>query len=138
MRFLAMVFLVLCSHLLLDFFTLDFTPPYGLPLFWPFPATISSPPAPFFINITRSPHSVHFFASLFSRHNLKAALLEIGILGGCRPAGGRRQERPGRRPAEAADGVNGAPLNSLFKSRLPAGRQRGKTRQYRRNHVASA
>ena len=82
LRHLAMVFLVLASHLVLDFLTLDFAPPYGLPLFWPLSSEYVIDASPVFINITRSPRSLHFFPSLFSLHNLKAALLEIGILGG--------------------------------------------------------
>jgi inner membrane protein len=80
--FFTMVFSVLASHLVLDFLTLDFTPPYGLPLFWPLSSEYFIDASPIFSNITRSSHSADFFSSLFSRHNLKAALLEIGILGG--------------------------------------------------------
>jgi inner membrane protein len=78
----AMAFIVLASHLVLDFLTLDFKPPYGLPLFWPLSGDYVIDASPVFLNITRSPHSANFFSSLFSLHNLKAALLEIGILGG--------------------------------------------------------
>jgi membrane-bound metal-dependent hydrolase YbcI (DUF457 family) len=81
LKFFAFTFIVLCSHLLLDFHTLDFTPPYGLPLFWPFSGRYYIAAHPVFINITRSPHSTNFFSSLFSPHNLKAALLEIVLLG---------------------------------------------------------
>jgi membrane-bound metal-dependent hydrolase YbcI (DUF457 family) len=80
-RLSALVFLVFCSHLLLDFFTYDFAAPYGLPLFWPIANDYYIAGHPIFINITRSPHSVNFFSSLFSGHNLKAALLEIALLG---------------------------------------------------------
>jgi len=81
-RFSALVFLVLSAHLLLDFFTRDFATPYGLPLFWPFTSNYYIAAHPIFINITRSAHSGNFFSSLFSSHNLKAALLEIALLGG--------------------------------------------------------
>jgi inner membrane protein len=77
-----MVFLVFYSHLLLDFFTWDFAPPYGLPIFWPFSTKYFIAAHPFFINITRSAHSANFFSSLFSRHNLDAALRELVLLGG--------------------------------------------------------
>jgi membrane-bound metal-dependent hydrolase YbcI (DUF457 family) len=81
-RHAAMVFLVLLSHLLLDYFTRDLAAPYGLPLFWPLSGAYHFAPSPFFINITRSAASSDFFLSLFSAHNLKAALLEVGLLGG--------------------------------------------------------
>jgi inner membrane protein len=78
----AAIFLVGFSHLLLDFFTFDFAPPYGLPLFWPFSGRYFIAARPFFLNITRSEHSGDFFTSLFSRHNLEAALRETLLLGG--------------------------------------------------------
>jgi inner membrane protein len=81
-RFAALVFLLFYSHLLLDYFTKDFTAPYGLPLFWPFSKNYYIAAHPIFINITRSTHSANFFSSLLSRHNLEAALLEILLLGG--------------------------------------------------------
>jgi hypothetical protein len=68
--------------LLLDFFAMDFVAPYGLPLFWPFSSRYFIAADPVFINVTRSQHSHDFLASLFSGHNLNAALREILILGG--------------------------------------------------------
>ena len=76
------VFLVFYSHLLLDFFTWDFAPPYGLPLFWPFSAKYFIAAHPVFININRSARSANFFSSLFSSHNLDAVLRELALLGG--------------------------------------------------------
>jgi inner membrane protein len=81
-RLSALVFLLFYSHLLLDFFTMDFTAPYGLPIFWPFSKKYYIAAHPFFFNITRSAHTANFFSSLLNRHNLKAALLEIVLLGG--------------------------------------------------------
>jgi inner membrane protein len=81
-RFSVPVFLIFFSHLLLDFFTRDFAAPYGLPLFWPFSKNYYIAAHPVFINITRSAHSANFFSSLFSRHNLEAAMREIMLLGG--------------------------------------------------------
>jgi inner membrane protein len=78
----GLIFLIFYSHLLLDFFTRDFSAPYGLPLFWPLTNKYYIASHPIFINITRSAHSANFFSSLFSRHNLEAALLEILLLGG--------------------------------------------------------
>lgn len=76
------IFLVFCSHLLLDYFAWDFVAPYGLPLFWPFSSRYFIAARPFFINIIRSPASTDFFPSLFNHHNLAAALREIIVLGG--------------------------------------------------------
>lgn len=78
----AGIFLVFYSHLLLDYFALDFSAPYGLPLFWPLSSRYFIAAKPIFINITRSEQSHDFFASLLSRHNLVAALREIVLLGG--------------------------------------------------------
>jgi inner membrane protein len=78
----TVIFLVFYSHLLLDFFALDFVAPYGLPLFWPFSNRYFIAARPFFLNITRSPETRNFFISIFNRHNLTAALREIIILGG--------------------------------------------------------
>lgn len=101
-RLATPVFLIFSSHLLLDFFTRDFTAPFGLPLFWPFSKNYYIAARPIFINITRSARSADFFPSLFSRHNLKAALLEIGLLGGSALLAGmvRRvlNKRAGRSP----------------------------------------
>jgi membrane-bound metal-dependent hydrolase YbcI (DUF457 family) len=82
LKFFAFAFIIFCSHLLFDFFTFDFTPPYGMPLFWPLANGYHIAAHPVFINITRSPYSANFFSSLFSPHNLKAVLLEIVVLGG--------------------------------------------------------
>lgn len=77
-----MIFLVYCSHLLLDVFALDFVAPYGLPLFWPFSSRSIIASRPLFLNITRSPLAGDFLASIFNRHNLQAALREVVIIGG--------------------------------------------------------
>jgi len=76
------IFLVFYFHLILDFFALDFVSPYGLPLLWPFSGRYFIAAKPIFLNITRSAQSHDFLASLFSRHNLGAALREIILLGG--------------------------------------------------------
>lgn len=81
-KFYLIPFLLFYTHLLLDFLTWDFSPPYGLPLFWPISQGYTIAAKPIFINITRSALSTNFFSSLFSRHNLDAALREIVLLGG--------------------------------------------------------
>jgi inner membrane protein len=81
-RFSTPVLLIFYSHLLLDFFSKDFTAPYGLPLFWPFSNSYYIAAHPVFLNIIRSDRSANFFSSLLNRHNLEAALIEIMLLGG--------------------------------------------------------
>jgi inner membrane protein len=78
----ALIFLVYSGHLLLDFFARDAVAPYGLPMFWPLSRRYFIAARPIFLNVTRSQRSHDFFASLFSNHNLEAALREIAILGG--------------------------------------------------------
>jgi inner membrane protein len=78
----AGIFLVYNSHLLLDFFARDLVAPFGLPVFWPFSSRYFIAARPIFINVTRSQQNHDFLASLFSRHNLGAALRETLILGG--------------------------------------------------------
>jgi inner membrane protein len=80
--YFAFAFMIGYSHLLLDYFSRDFAAPYGLPLFWPFSNHYYIAARPFFLNIERSSRSTDFFSSLFNRHNLQAALLELWVLGG--------------------------------------------------------
>lgn len=75
------IFSLFAFHLLLDYFSWDFVAPYGLPLFWPLSGRYFIAARPFFLNITRSAASGDFFASLFNRHNLAAALREVIALG---------------------------------------------------------
>ena len=75
------IFSVFAFHLLLDYFSRDFVAPYGLPLFWPWSGRYFIAARPLFLNITRSAAAGDFFASLFNRHNLAAALREIIALG---------------------------------------------------------
>jgi hypothetical protein len=51
-------------------------------VFWPFSSRYFIAARPIFINVTRSQQNHDFLASLFSRHNLGAALRETLILGG--------------------------------------------------------
>ena len=78
----AAIFLVFCSHLLLDFFSWDFGAPYGIPLLWPFVNRYFIAARPIFINVIRSGRSDDFFISLFNRHNLAATGREVMIMGG--------------------------------------------------------
>ncbi len=70
------------SHLLLDFFTVDSRPPFGIPLFWPFSNRAFLAPHPFFLDIQRSGSPSEFFQSLFSTHNFVAAGREFLLVGG--------------------------------------------------------
>lgn len=69
------------SHLLLDFFTVDTRQPYGIPLLWPFATTYVMSPVSVFLDIRRSADPSLFWRSLFSTHNVVAALREFLLLG---------------------------------------------------------
>jgi inner membrane protein len=75
------VFLIMASHLILDFFTKDTSEPIGLQLFWPFSTQFYISPVTIFRDVAKSAQSQHFFASLFCLHNLWTVLLEAVILG---------------------------------------------------------
>ncbi len=64
------------SHLLIDYFTDDGSPPFGIPLLWPFSNHHFMSPVLLFPSIHRGN-----FHDLFSLHNLKAMFLEIAVLG---------------------------------------------------------
>ena len=70
------------SHLLLDFFTVDTRPPFGIPLLWPFSNRAFLAPHPLFLDIQRSGNPAEFFQSLFSAHNFAAAGREFFLVGG--------------------------------------------------------
>ncbi len=78
----AAAFLILSSHLLLDYFTIDRVPPFGLPLLWPVSGRYFIASRPIFLDVTRSPDAGDFFISILSRHNLAAALREAALVGG--------------------------------------------------------
>jgi membrane-bound metal-dependent hydrolase YbcI (DUF457 family) len=78
----AVAFLILSSHLLLDCFTIDQVPPFGLPLLWPVSGRYVIASRPIFLDVTRSAAAGDFFISIFSRHNLAAALREAALVGG--------------------------------------------------------
>jgi membrane-bound metal-dependent hydrolase YbcI (DUF457 family) len=78
----AVAFILLTSHLLLDYFTIDHVPPFGLPLLWPASGRYFIAARPIFLDVTRSADSGDFFVSILSRHNLAAALREAALIGG--------------------------------------------------------
>ena len=63
------------SHLLIDFFTDDGSPPFGIPLLWPFTHHHFLSPVLLFASIHRGSWN-----NLISLHNLKAMFLEIAVL----------------------------------------------------------
>ncbi len=67
-------------HLLLDSLAVDTSIPRGSPLFWPFWDEYIISPVLLFTDIQRSPEASRFFPSLFTLHNLYAALMELLIL----------------------------------------------------------
>lgn len=63
------------SHLLLDFLTLDPSPPVGIPLFWPLLDTTFSSPIPLL------PRVLHTSVSPINLHNFLVAGLELVLFG---------------------------------------------------------
>ena len=75
--------LLWASHIVLDSLNADFSEPVGVMMFWPL-STVWVPAIPLFYNIDKiaGPASPWAFArSLLSAHNLRAALLEMALLG---------------------------------------------------------
>lgn len=64
------------SHLLLDYFTHDGSPPIGIPLLWPLAHKHFIAPVEFFLSIHRGS-----IEALFGPHNFKALFRESLILG---------------------------------------------------------
>ncbi len=73
--------LVYSSHLLLDILTIDTSYPFGVPLWWPVSSKYFIAPITIFSDVNKDSATATFFQSLFTTHNLFAALLEIVILG---------------------------------------------------------
>jgi inner membrane protein len=71
----GVAFLLVFSHLALDFFTQDLRPPFGFPIFWPLTAERFLSPIPIFPHVIRQfPHPE------FWSRNLWAAGVETWIL----------------------------------------------------------
>ncbi|EKD26214.1 MAG: hypothetical protein ACD_79C01304G0003 [uncultured bacterium] len=73
--------LVCYSHVILDYFTTDERPPYGVMLFWPFDSTYYIAAQTIFIKALRSESSFDFFQSLVNENNFRAIVREILIMG---------------------------------------------------------
>ena len=71
---------IISSHLILDYFTLDQSGPYGLQLFWPLTNHFYMAPVAIFRDMYKSSDSQTFIRSLFCSHNIYTILVEIAIL----------------------------------------------------------
>ena len=69
------------SHLVLDYFTVDQNPPFGIKLFWPFTGNYYISSVPVFQDVYRVSTNSGFFESLICRHNGVTLLIEIAIIG---------------------------------------------------------
>ncbi len=74
LKLALMGFLLYASHLLVDFFTLDDSFPYGMPLFWPFSNHYVHAPIYIIPNVLHS-------ADQLGRHNLNVVFRELVVFG---------------------------------------------------------
>jgi len=81
LKIFGLFFSVYFSHLLIDFFAVDNSFPYGEQLLWPFTSEYYLSPVPIFMDVHKSDVSFNFIQSLFSKHNFIMVLSEIGIFG---------------------------------------------------------
>jgi inner membrane protein len=75
----TLVFGLYSSHLALDYFSLDTSQPYGIPVFWPVSTRYFIAPYALFTDIHRDSSTLSFFGSLFVLHNLWAVSLELAL-----------------------------------------------------------
>jgi inner membrane protein len=76
----ASLFCLYGSHVVIDYFSIDTSVPYGVPCFWPVTSAYYIAPAPFFPDIRRSVVASEFFGSLFTLHNLWAVIVESIVI----------------------------------------------------------
>jgi inner membrane protein len=76
----VLFFFLYCSHIVLDYLSIDTRFPYGVPLFWPLSNAYYIAPFAFLPDIRRTSSSLEFIPSLFSLHNLWATSVEILLL----------------------------------------------------------
>jgi len=74
--------IVYFSHIVLDFFAIDTSFPYGEPLFWPVTKEYFISPVSLFLDVRKASTTDMFVRSLCSKHNLLAVITECIILGG--------------------------------------------------------
>ncbi len=80
-RIIAVWFFILSStHIIMDYFAVDTSLPYGEPLLWPVLNSYLISPFSLFQDIRRSNELVQFFPSLFSWHNFLTIAREISIV----------------------------------------------------------
>jgi membrane-bound metal-dependent hydrolase YbcI (DUF457 family) len=75
LRWGLLVGLAYASHIGLDFLTFDDSPPYGVPIFWPWSANVFHSPVTLFPNV---PWGSGF---VLSTHNVSLLIRELGRLG---------------------------------------------------------
>ena len=69
-RWMILGAMAFASHLLLDYLTFDDSPPFGIPLYWPWSSSRFTSAAPVFDNVVRSG------GAAMIRHNLRVAGIE--------------------------------------------------------------
>jgi inner membrane protein len=79
-RNFAIFFCLYCSHIGLDYLSIDDSYPYGLPAFWPVSDEYYTATWAFLPGIIRSSSGEEFVTSLFSLHNLWAVSVEVLLL----------------------------------------------------------
>ncbi len=76
----SIIFLVMLSHLILDFFARDTNTIKGIQLFWPFSERYYISPVSLFREVQKSSANSTFIQSLFCWHNVYTIFIEIAIL----------------------------------------------------------
>ena len=79
-RMVPLFILLILSHIVLDFLAVDRSPPYGMPIFWPFSKESFLSPITPFRDVIRASNTRAFLPRLFSLHNLWTVLKELGCL----------------------------------------------------------
>jgi inner membrane protein len=67
------------SHILLDFFTMDTSAPFGEQLLWPFSSEYYLSPVSIFRDVSKGSTNATFFSTALGSYNLKTLALECGI-----------------------------------------------------------
>ncbi len=112
------------SHCVLDMFTVDTAPPYGMPVLWPVDTRYYDVDVRWdvFASINKSDDSATFFQSLLQWHNFMVALQEFLImtpLVGLLKLIKRWRQSPSRKPAVGIERTQVAKLGLLEVSPLP-------------------
>ncbi len=76
----VLLFGLYCSHVLLDYFAVDTSLPYGVPLFWPISDQYFMSGFPIFSDVHKDSSSGTFLQSLFVMHNFWTIVREVVIL----------------------------------------------------------